>query len=105
MFQRPSRDLAVPEPDRLAQSRLQGLFTPEIRNGRLRAPGRGHGARPLEGLDLEASEAFQHPDLNFGRDRHHRLRVCGEDQVAHLGEPAGQNLRVAENMATKGKAQ
>ena len=62
---------------------------------------RGHGARAFESLDLEPSEAFQHLDLCFGRNRHNHLRICGEDKVAHLGEAAGQDLRVAEDMATK----
>ncbi|MGK7653203.1 hypothetical protein ACSQ76_12535 [Roseovarius sp. B08] len=95
----------IPEIEGLTQGRLKRFLAPKIDRGGLRAAGRGHGAHTLEGLDLEASEAFQHPDLNFGRNRHHRLRVCGEDQVAHLGEAAGQDLRVAEDMSTKGKAQ
>ena len=105
MAQRMSRDLPILEPDCVAQHLLQRLFASEFQGGRIRTARTGIGTRTFEGLDLEPSEAFQQPFLNFRRNCHGRLRVCGEDQVAHLGEATGQDLRVAEDMSTKGKAQ
>lgn len=35
----------------------------------------------------------------------HRLRICGEDHVAHLGEAAGQDLRVAEDVGAEREAE
>jgi hypothetical protein len=52
-------------------------------------------------LDLKPSEVFEQGSLNVGRNCHHLLRICGEDQVAHLSKAARQCLRFEENMDTK----
>lgn len=105
MVQRPPRDLPIPEIERLAQGCLKRLFPPEIQGGGLKTTRTGDGPRAFERVDLEPSEAFQHRDLSIGRYRHHHLRICGEDHVAHLGEAASQDLRIAEDVVAKRDAQ
>ena len=98
MAQRAARDLAVAEVQRAAQDVLQRLLAADLDGGGCRNAGTGDGPHAFEGLDLEAREALQHPELRVGPNRHHRLRVCGEDPVAHRREAAGEALRVAEDL-------
>jgi len=105
MAQRIAGNLALAEMKRLAQGHLDRLFAPQLGHGRFRTARVGNGPGALERLDPEACEGLQHPCPCFQRNRHRRPRTCGEDPVAHLGEAAGQVLRVGGEVGTQRQAQ
>lgn len=105
MAKRMSCYFPVAAVERLSKRVLENLLATQVHGGELGTAGRGDGTGTLEGLDLEARERFEHAALCFGPNRHHRLRVCGEGQVAHLGESAGQDLRVTQDVGAERKAE